>query len=262
VPDFVTSDSVRLHYLDEGDGPVVVLVGGFTARARSWSLVAADLVSAGYRVLSVDRRSHGDSDFPTHGQRLSRHAADLHELQSALGLEDAVWVGSSMGASTLLSGVDLFGSQHLRGLVLVDQTPKMVNDATWTLGMHGLTWDALDDFVSTFPGTVSAFHAPPPAHVLAVLAQDAASPYPYDQTRALLRDHASQDWRDVVPRITCPLLAIAGRHSPLWPVASSEWIATHAPRGELAVLDDSGHAPHLSEPELFSKTLLTWIDDL
>jgi non-heme chloroperoxidase len=262
MADFHTSDGVRLHYLDAGTGPDVVLVGGFTARARSWSMFAQDLVEAGYRVVTVDRRSHGDSDFPEHGQRLARHATDLHELGRALDLDAAVWVGSSMGASTLLCGAELFGSTHLGGLVLVDQTPKMVNDETWDLGMYDLTWEGLEAFVRTFPGTVSAFHTPPPPHVLALLAPDLATPYPFDRTRALLRDHASQDWRDVVPRLGCPVLAVAGRHSPLWPTASSEWIATQAPSGSLAVLEGSGHAPHLSEPELFAKTVLTWLEEI
>lgn len=262
MPEVVTSDGVRLHYLEEGAGPAVVLVGGFTARARSWSLLASELAASGYRVVGVDRRCHGESDFPEHGQRIARHAVDLHELQAALALDDAVWVGSSMGASTLLCRADLFGTDQLRGLVLVDQTPKMVNDASWQLGLRDLTHATLEDFVAGFPGALSAFHTAPPAHVLAMLTSDPAPPYPFDRFRALLRDHATQDWRDTLERIGCPLLVVAGRHSPLWPVASSEWMAERAPLGELVVLEGSGHAPHLSEPELFAATLLGWMEGL
>jgi non-heme chloroperoxidase len=262
MPDLMTSDGVRLHYLDEGSGPAVVLVAGFTASATSWGLFARDLVAAGHRVVSVDRRCHGASDFPDHGQRISRHAADLEELRRHLELDNAVWIGSSMGASTLLCAADLFGCAGYRGLVFVDQTPRMVNDDTWSLGLYDLIWSSVPDFVAEFPGTLSAFHAPPPEHVLRMLAAAPSPPYPFDQTRGLLLDHALQDWRDVVTRLECPVLAVGGRHSPLWPVASTEWIASHAPRGELAILEDSGHAPHLSEPEVFAKTVLTWLDQL
>src|SRR5205085_909190 len=139
---------------------------------------------------------------------------------------------------------------------------KMVNDEDWDLGYYGLTWETLDAFVQRFPDGVSAFHVPPPTDVLAVLMADPGPPYPYPETRSLLRDHAVQDWRDVVPRLNVPLLAVGGRHSPLWPAASTEWIGGHAPHGTTVVLDGSGHAPHLSEPELFAKTLTTWMEQL
>lgn len=257
-----TDDGVRLHYRDVGVGPAIVLVGGFTARLSSWGLLERELLAQGYRVVSVDRRCHGDSDFPAHGQRIARHAADLEHLRSELHLDGAVWVGSSMGASVLLAQADLFGCAATGGLVLVDQTPKMINDASWDLGMYDLTWEALAAFIAEFPATRSAFHAPPPPEVLQMLMADPGAPYPFDQTRALLLDHAVQDWRDVVGRLATPLLAVAGLHSPLWSADSSRWIAEHAPAGQLAVLDGSGHAPHLSEPELFAKTVLTWLAEL
>jgi pimeloyl-ACP methyl ester carboxylesterase len=146
--------------------------------------------------------------------------------------------------------------------VLVDQTPKMVNTDDWDLGFYGLSWETLDPFVASFPNGVVAFHAPPPPEVLAVVAADAATPYPFDLTRDLLRDHAAQDWRDVVPRLTVPVLAVGGRHSPVWPVASTEWIGRTAPLGSTVVLEDSGHAPHLSQPTEFNTVLIDWLTAL
>lgn len=260
MPFLQTSDEVALHYLDVGTGRPVVLVGGFTARASSWTLAVDALVGAGYRALVLDRRHHGDSDFPPYGQRMSRHGADLHEFLAALDLEAPVVVGSSMGGSTILAMVDLIGpaatQQLTRGLVIVDQTPKMLNEDGWSHGFYDLTRDTVEAFVQRFPDGVSALHAPPPPEVLAMLAADPAPPYPMDDMRDLLRDHSLADWRDVVRRVPVPLLALAGRHSPLWPCSSSEWMADNAPRGELVVLEESGHAPMLSEPAAFADVLL------
>src|SRR5579859_6029779 len=100
MPGITTSDGVRLHYTDRGGGTPVVLIAGFTAPADSWALQERALVDAGYRVLALDRRSHGRSESPGYGQRMARHGKDLSDLLTALDLRDAVLVGGSMGAST------------------------------------------------------------------------------------------------------------------------------------------------------------------
>ena len=247
------SDGVRLHVHDVGVGPAVVLLPGYGAPARSWSL-QVEALRESCRVVAVDRRCHGRSDRPAFGQRMSRHAKDVQDVLDALQLDEVLLVGTSMGANVALAYVDLFGCDRLRGLVLVDQTPKMVNEGDWDLGFHGLTRDGLSAWVAAFPDGLNPFHVLPPADVLA-LAVD-GEPFSVDDTRPLLRDHAEADWRDVLPRTTVPVLAVAGRHSPVWPCASSEWMASAAPHGQVAVLEGSGHVPHLEEPEAFNALLV------
>lgn len=267
---FVTGDGVALNYTDTGAAGAttcpVVLVAGHTAPLATWQLFADALVAAGHRVVAVDRRHCGASDFPAHGMRMTRQGADLHELLVHLQLDAPVVVGSSLGANALLAMVDVFGDAALGGLVLVDQTPKMVNDAEWRFGLYDLTWETLDEFVAVF-GTDAASPdrfqraavAPPAAEALAVVAGAFTSPYPHADVRPLLRDHAVADWRDVVARLSVPTLAVGGRHSELWPVAHAEWIAAHAPRGELLLLEHSGHAPMWSEPAAFADAILGFI---
>ena len=101
MPTITTSDGVRLNYADEGDGVPVVLIAGFCAPLESWELQRAALVAEGYRVVGLDRRSHGGSDSPPYGQRLSRHGKDVQEVLAALSLDDVVLIGGSMGASAI-----------------------------------------------------------------------------------------------------------------------------------------------------------------
>lgn len=246
------SDGVRLNVLDEGTGPAIVLLPGYGAPAKAWFLQVAALKDQ-YRLVSVDRRNHGRSDRPAHGQRMSRHAADVREVVEQLGLQDVLLVGSSMGANVALCYVDLFGSTSLRGLVLVDQTPKMINEDGWDLGFVGLTREGAEAWVRAFPEGVQALHRMPPPEVLAGASD--GPPFSIDETRDLLRDHAFADWRDVVPRVDVPVMAVAGRQSPIWPWQSSAWIADSARDGHLVVLDDCGHAPMLEQPEAFTAAL-------
>ena len=254
-----TSDDVKLHYVDEGEGPAVLFVGGFGMAASGW-LLQRRALSLRHRLITVDRRSHGDSDHGRHGNRMARHAADLHEALTAVGVDDVVAIGASMGASVLWSYVDLYGTDRLRGMVTIDQTPKMVNDDGWTCGMFGLEPDGVESFVREFPGAHNPFHRMPPPDVLGLL-RGGQTP-PYDDLRPLLRDHTWADWRDVLPRIDVPLLAIAGRHSPLWPCAHAEQLAAAAPRGRCVILDDSGHVPFLEQPEVVNATLAAFLSDV
>jgi pimeloyl-ACP methyl ester carboxylesterase len=247
-----TNDGVRLNVVDEGSGPTVLLLPGYGGSAKSWTLQTQALRDE-FRVIAVDRRNHGRSDRPAHGQRMSRHAADVRDVIDWLQLEDVLLVGSSMGANIALGYVDAFGCDRLRGVVLVDQTPKMLNEGDWQLGFYGLTWDNVEPWLRDFPDGLVPFHRVPDAELLATLAD--GPEFSVDDTRALLRDHTLADWRDVLPRVTVPLTSMAGRHSPCWPWESARWMAAAAPVGELVVFDDSGHVPMVEEPEAFNEAL-------
>lgn len=239
-----TSDGVTLHVTDEGEGLAVVLVAGFTAPATSWAGQADALLTAGYRVVAIDRRSHGLSEAPDFGLRMSRHGKDLHDVLSALDLDDAVLVGGSMGASTVWAYCDLFGGGRLRGMVSVDQTPKMVNADGWEHGFFGLTHENSGVF----------FDAGIPVGGM-------LAPYP-PELAPLLRDHAQQDWRDVVRRLQVPMLMVAGRASQFWPSEHAAAAVEGNPLGRAVVLEDCGHAANIDRPEAFNDALLAFLRDL
>ncbi|SNY23380.1 alpha/beta fold hydrolase [Paractinoplanes atraurantiacus] len=260
MPTITTSDGVRLNYTDEGAGTPIVLIAGFCAPLESWELQRRPLLEAGYRVIGFDRRSHGASESPSYGQRLSRHGADVHEFLRALDLEDVVLIGGSMGASTIWAYYDLFGPGWLRAVVTIDQTPKMVNDATWSHGFYGLTRENVGTFFDNgVPGTgrgrqdrlaglsrvTEALGRPP-------VFADPSTP----ERRALLQNHAEADWRDVIARMTVPSLFIAGRDSQLWP-------STHAldlnESARVVTLDDCGHAANLDQPEAVNDAILEFL---
>ena len=251
-------DGTRLAFRVEGTGPTVVLVSGHSGRAFTWEFQRSALAAAGFQVVTLDRRHTGESDFPAFGQRLSRQAADVHEFLGSLG-RGAVLVGSSMGASVIYALVDTFGTAGLEAVCVIDQTPKMINDDEWGFGLRGLQWAGVPDFVQNFPGDLQPFHTLPPPKVMALLQANAGDPYPFAETRSLLLDHTVADWRDVLPRLTVPLLVAGGRHSPLWPVEHAEWCAQQAPDAQLHIFEQSGHTPHLAEPDRFNEVLIDFL---
>ncbi|MER7846874.1 alpha/beta hydrolase [Kitasatospora sp. NPDC096077] len=260
MPHFVASDNTTLHYQDEGSGRPVILIAGYGAPADSWALQWAPLRAAGHRVISFDRRWHGRSDRPAHGQRIARHGKDLHDLLAHLGLDDVTLVGSSMGAATIWSYVSLFGCGRLAGIVTLDQTPRMVNSPDWPYGFYGLTADNLGTFFLR-PEAVDTGHGrpwPDQAATDALLRRAGGrglSRLITPDTYPLLFDHACQDWRDTVAGITAPALIVAGADSQFWPSEHAAATALLSPLARSAVVPTAGHPLHLDQPDTVGRLL-------
>jgi non-heme chloroperoxidase len=267
VPQITTNDGVALHVTDTGPGGglTTVLVAGFTAPATSWAFQVDALTAAGHRAVCLDRRWHGRSATPAHGHRMARHGKDLHDTLTALDLDDVVLVGGSMGASTIWAYLDLFGTDAVRGVVSVDQTPKMINDDTWDFGFYGLTdANARTLFADRVPDTG---HGAPPDMAAIGRLVERAGPESLPgrlrpETLPLLRDHAAQDWRDVVARADRPVLMVAARGSQFWPCEHAAAAVAGNPHGRAVVLEEGGHAVNIDRPEAFNAELVGFLADL
>ncbi len=90
---------VRLHYVEAGEGPLVVLLHGFPEFWFSWRFQIPALAAAGFRVVAPDMRGYNLSDKPkgVEGYDLERLARDVERLIGALGEEHAVVVGHDWG---------------------------------------------------------------------------------------------------------------------------------------------------------------------
>lgn len=90
---------VRLHYVEDGTGPLVVLLHGFPDFWYSWRHQLPALVDAGYRVVAPDMRGYNLSDKPRKISEysLDRLATDVVELITALGEPRAHVVGHDWG---------------------------------------------------------------------------------------------------------------------------------------------------------------------
>jgi pimeloyl-ACP methyl ester carboxylesterase len=85
-----------------------------------------------YRVIAFDMRGHGESDKPDFGYRISRLAHDLYEALDKLDLQDVALLGHSMGCSVIWCYWNLFGPTRCSKLILVDQSPFLTANPTWS----------------------------------------------------------------------------------------------------------------------------------
>ena len=92
---------VKLHYVEAGDGPLVVLLHGFPEFWYGWRQQIAPLVEAGFRVVAPDLRGYNLSSKPEGYDAFTadKLAADIRGLIRELGAESAMVVGHDWGGT-------------------------------------------------------------------------------------------------------------------------------------------------------------------
>ena len=117
------SGSIELYYEDHGTGKPVVLIHGYPLSGASWEKQVPALLSAGYRVITYDRRGFGRSSQPTDGYNYDTFASDLRQLVTRLDLEDFTLVGFSMGGGEIARYFGKYGSAGVSKAVIIGGVP-------------------------------------------------------------------------------------------------------------------------------------------
>ena len=274
MPTVTTSDGARLSYLERGEGRPLVMIPGWSQTAEQFKYQLEGL-SDRYRVVALDLRGHGDSEKVGHGYRIARLAKDLHDVLEALDLDDVVLLGHSMGCSVIWCYWDLFGSERVAKLVLVDEPPFIMVNPAWSeeeLEAAGALFDcqALYDTVNALAGpqgdeTTVGFIGGMVTDRISeqekqwIIDRNFTMPRPHAAT--LLYNHATQDWRDVIPRIDVPTLVVAVRVS-LVPWKSQVWIRDQIPGAKLEIFEEDEGGQHfmfIENPEKFNRLVRDFV---
>ncbi len=95
---FIKTNNVRLHYVAQGEGPLVVLLHGFPEFWYSWRHQIPALAKH-FRVVVPDLRGYNDSDKPSSGYDLQTLTQDVQGLITSLGYSHAHVVGHDWGGA-------------------------------------------------------------------------------------------------------------------------------------------------------------------
>lgn len=96
----VDAAGTRIHLVEAGEGPLVVMVHGFPESWYSWRHQLPAIAAAGYHAVAIDVRGYGRSSKPlaVEDYRMVRLVADNVALVQALGAAEAVIIGHDWGA--------------------------------------------------------------------------------------------------------------------------------------------------------------------
>ena len=121
-----TSDGTTIYYKDWGSGSPVVFSHGWPLTADSWESQMLFLADRGYRVIAHDRRGHGRSSQPWHGNDMDTYADDLAELLAALDVRGAALFGFSTGGGEVARYIGRHGTGRVARAGLVSAVPPLM----------------------------------------------------------------------------------------------------------------------------------------
>jgi pimeloyl-ACP methyl ester carboxylesterase len=281
---YAVTNGVRIYYVEQGEGPLVLLCHGFPELWYSWRHQLAPLAEAGFRAVAVDLPGYGRSDKPDVSYDVEWVNATLAGLVRALGHERAVLAGHDWGGLLVwpfarrypetTAGVigvntpDLprppMPLVQLLRQAFPDEPPYIVQfqepgAAEWVLSWGRGAADFLE-LVFRGPGTVQrdAF----PDDVLAVYV-DAFSPRgaftpPIGYYRAL--DRSWELTADVADRtVDVPCLMISAAGDPVLTPAMTAGMEERVPDLERVVIEDCGHWTQQEQPAATSAAMLAYL---
>jgi esterase len=258
----VQARGLTFHYLQWGaaTSPPMLCLHGATQTAHSWDEVAPEL-SATCRVLCLDQRGHGDSDWAPDGDYTREtQAADIDAITDALGLSRFVLIGLSMGGINSMTFTARYPDK-VEALVIVDVSPEIQERGVENIRSFVRAADELD----SFEAFVERAHQFNPRRSLDNirsrlsynLKQLPNGKWTWKYDKALrsfesgFRGNPLVNLWDDVRTIRCPTLIIKGGESDILSSESAAKLQANIPSSRLAVVPGAGHSVMGDNPEGF-----------
>ena len=122
---FANVNGIRMHYVEEGKGPLVLLLHGYPFLWYLWRHQIKALATAGYRVVAPDQRGYGQTECPkdVNSYDVTHLVGDVVGLMKALDSKSAVLVGQDWG-SPVVYHVALMRPDLVRGVLMMCAPPS------------------------------------------------------------------------------------------------------------------------------------------
>ena len=233
-------------------GPALLLSHGYAATSAMFAGNVAAL-AATHRVVTWDLRGHGSSDYPHDAASYSgaNALADMTALLTELGLDRAVLGGHSLGGFLSLQFTLRFPDQ-VTGLVLIDTGPGFRNDAArdgWNRSAHRRAEVLAERGLAALRGSAELHDG---EHRDATGLINAAR-YTLTQQDAHVIDG--------LPQIAVPTLVIVGADDTPF-LGAADYMTAKIPQARKVVIPAAGHAPNVSQPEIFNAEVSRFLQEL
>lgn len=264
----------RFHFLEWGalDAPPLVLLHGGHQSAHSWDLVSLSLARK-YRVLALDQRGHGDSEW-ARDVDYSNHtmARDGAAFIAAIGLQRPVLIGHSMGGrnAMLIAAED---PARLRALVVVDIGPEISDQGRIAIAGFVRDNEAFDDLEAFIANVQKYDPYRTRAHIERTvkynMLQRPDGKYiskcdPAPRRLGLLAGRRAQDnlALDALHRLALPVLVVRGENSNILEADAALRFRDALPQGTLATVPNCGHGVPSQNTAGFLSALEAYLDGL
>ncbi len=268
MENFVTTDGANIALnIQQGDtnAPPIVLLHGWSSNADAWAPIVEQM--KGHTIYAWNARIHTEST------TIERMAQDLRELIEHYDIRPVI-VGHSMGTLTTFEFIRQFGTDQIEKFVIIDQSPKLITDETWDKGIYGdfnnedsekLITFMEDNFIETVIKMTCLgsnrlfrklflFDAPILNDIRSRLGALSATTF-IDTWKTFV----GKDYRDVLPQIDIPVLAIMGGQSNFYPPSLSKYLQQEISDIHLKTYPNGSHSPQFEFPGQFAEDLTHFI---
>ena len=245
---YTTVFGAKIHYLEAGSGPVVILLHGLGGSSANWAPTIAPLAMK-YRVLVPDQIGFGKSDKPMLNYRVSTLVDFLDGFYKQVGVQKATLVGNSLGGFTA-AAFALAHPEKVEKLVLVDAAgfsitgdldPKVLN------GLNPSTRQQVKDLLALVFYNRQQFSSD--MAIDAFLASRVTAGDQYTIQRFIESIGRGEDILDgKLGAIKHPTLIIWGREDGLTQLSMGQRFNKEIAGSRLFIIEKCGHVPQL-EPD-------------
>lgn len=237
---YVERGGARLWTASYGDGPAVLLLHGGFGSSGNFASQVPDLVASGYRVIVMDTRAHGRSDWGTEPLGYRTFAQDALAVLDHWQVARAAIVGWSDGADTGLLAA-LMSPERVAGLVFfacnVDPTGTRPFEMTEVIGRF-------------FPRIVADYEA------LSPTPQDFATLQ--ERLQAVQANEPNLSAAELAT-VRVPVLSLIGDGDEFITLEHARYIAASIPGARFALMQGVSHFAPLQNPELFNRVVLDFL---
>lgn len=272
------SDGLELNVLEwSKDGVPMILLHGGGNEAHLWDDFVP-CVAKHYRVIAVDQRGHGDSDWDSEGRYDTEHLVnDLEALTDSLAIDRFVLIGFSMGGRVSMG----FAGRHperLAGLVLIDIGPELDPRGIIRIGQENQSqraavFTSIDEYTALLSLNYPAgqpdalirmarhglrqrddglFELKSDPKLRRARADD-------DAARAKENAFIQEQW-DALAKIPCPTLVVRGAASDiLSPDIADRMVDEVLKNGQLAIIPQAAHSVMTDNPKAFDEAVSRFV---
>src|ERR1700723_998025 len=148
---FVDANGLKFAYLEEGTGPLVLMLHGFPDTAHTWDDLRPRIAAKGYRAVSPFMRGYHPTAIPDRDADQETLARDVLALVDALGAREAIVVGHDWGASAAYGAASLAPERVAKLFVVAIPHPATITPTP------GKVWGVRHFFAYKMPGAAARF---------------------------------------------------------------------------------------------------------
>jgi pimeloyl-ACP methyl ester carboxylesterase len=277
--DFADLGDIRLHFVEDGEGPLVVLLHGFPDFWYSWRHQIPFLAKAGYRVVAPDMRGYNLSDKPQgiDAYRITRLADDVASLVRHLGADRAVVVGHDWGGLVawcvpffrpeVVDRVVILNAPHPAGMFRDLLTPAQAL-RSWYIFFFQLPWLPEQLVSAALPAIVRAAggHDEDVALYVEAASRPGAMTAMVNYYRAAMRAVVGATPEDARLRdlakhavVDAPVLLLWGMDDPALGSRLTQGLEPWVRNLQVMRLPGVSHWPHIEAPDKVNQELLAFI---